>query len=137
MGSVEMLIKDLDKLFAMLDPNAVLPGGGSGGVGIDNLNDLFELQIADIKGSNHEFQDFSNVAELKGECFNILNEKVPLSKKDLCVNGRDLIDLGIGFKQGKKLGDCLDWLLECVIEDSSLNCKDSLENLSREWIESR
>ncbi len=34
-------------------------------VGIDNLDDLFELQIADIKGSAKEYHSFDNVLNLK------------------------------------------------------------------------
>lgn len=34
-------------------------------VGIDNLDDLFELQIADIKGSAKEYHSFDSVLNLK------------------------------------------------------------------------
>ncbi len=37
-------------------------------VGIDNLDDLFELQIADIKGSAKEYHSFDNVLNLKIKC---------------------------------------------------------------------
>ncbi len=34
-------------------------------VGIDNLDDLFELQIADIKGSAKGYHEFDNILNLK------------------------------------------------------------------------
>ena len=93
-------------------------------VGIDNLNDLFELQIADIKGCAKEYQDFSNVIKLKEECQRILFEKQPLLVKDLKINGNDLIQLG--FKQGKEIGETLNKLLEMVLENPELNNKEFL-----------
>jgi len=93
-------------------------------VGMDNLNNLFELQIADILGSAKEYQDFSNVVNLKEQCYKIINEKQPLTVKDLAINGNDLIYLG--FKQGKEIGIALNSLLEMVLENTELNNKEIL-----------
>lgn len=93
-------------------------------VGIENLDDLFELQIADIKGCAKEYQDFSNVLKLKEECYRILNEEQPLSVKDLKVNGNDLINLG--YKQGKEIGVTLNKLLDIILENPELNNKEDL-----------
>lgn len=51
-------------------------------VGIDNLDDLFELQIADIKGSAKEYHSFDSVLNLKIKCEKILSEKQPLTIND-------------------------------------------------------
>jgi len=93
-------------------------------VGVDNLNNLFELQIADILGSAKEYQDFSNVINLKEQCHRIINEKQPLTIKDLAINGKDLIYLG--FKQGKEIGIALNWLLEMVLINPNLNNYEDL-----------
>ena len=102
-------------------------------VGVDNLNNLFELQIADILGSAKEYQDFSNVINLKEQCCKIINEKQPLTVKDLAINGKDLME--IGFKQGKEIGIALNWLLEMVLINPDLNnYKDMSEHIIRRGI---
>lgn len=100
-------------------------------VGIENLEDLFELQIADLKGSAKEFQDFSKVLDLKHKCQTILDEKQPLSIKDLDISGSDLIDLGI--KQGKQIGETLNMLLETVLERPELNDKKKLIEITKKY----
>lgn len=96
-------------------------------VGVENLNDLFELQIADIKGCAEAYQNFDNVLKLKEECQRILNEQQPLSIKDLKVNGYDLMNLG--YKEGKDIGNKLKELLELVLENPELNTKEELLKL--------
>lgn len=92
-------------------------------VGVDNLDNLFELQIADIKGSANR-DDVSKVLKLKAECERILNEKQPLSIKDLNINGNDLIQMGV--PQGKDIGLILNNLLDIVLETPEVNTKDEL-----------
>jgi tRNA nucleotidyltransferase (CCA-adding enzyme) len=92
-------------------------------VGIDNIDNLINLQIADIIGSNPPF-DFKNVIELKEEINRILNTEEPLSVKDLEISGYDLMQLGM--KPGKKMGIALNELLEKVLENPELNTKNHL-----------
>jgi tRNA nucleotidyltransferase (CCA-adding enzyme) len=96
-------------------------------VGIDNLEDLFELQMADIKGASISYQNFDNILKLKEECQIILNEKQPLSIKDLNINGNDLMQLG--YKEGKDIGNKLKELLEIVLDNPEMNKKEILVNL--------
>ncbi|NFB58270.1 HD domain-containing protein [Clostridium botulinum] len=93
-------------------------------VGIDNLDDLFELQIADIKGSAKEYHSFDNVLNLKIKCKKIISEKQPLTIKDLDINGHDLMKLGIN--QGKEIGIMLNKLLDIILENPNLNNKEDL-----------
>ncbi len=93
-------------------------------VGIDNLDDLFELQIADIKGSAKEYHSFDNVLNLKIKCEKILSEKQPLTIKDLDIDGYDLMKLGIN--QGKEIGIILNKLLDIILENPNLNNKEEL-----------
>ena len=57
-----------------------------------------------------------------------------LSLKDLAVNGKDL--MAIGIPAGKQLGIILNELMECVLEDPQLNNKEALikiaESLKKE-----
>lgn len=92
-------------------------------IGENNIDDLINLQIADIIGSIPPY-DFKNVIDLKEEIYRVLNEKEPLSIKDLDINGYDLIN--IGMKPGKQMGEILNKLLEMVLENPDLNTKDIL-----------
>lgn len=92
-------------------------------VGIDNIERLFKLQIADINGSTKR-DGVSKLFELKNEVERILNEKQPLSIKDLEINGYDLIQLGI--PQGKQVGTVLNELMEMILENPELNRRDIL-----------
>ena len=97
-------------------------------VGINNLENLFCLRIADIKGSKNKDQSkIDNVMFLIEQCHRIISEKQPLTVKDLAINGRDL--MGIGIKQGVKMGQILNSLLEKVLENPELNNKEILLKL--------
>ena len=98
-------------------------------VGIENLDLLFELQIADIKGSKPQYDiyDIYDILNLKEECKRIIDEKQPLTVKDLAINGHDL--MALGYKQGKDIGAILTKLLDLVIENPELNIKDELLGL--------
>lgn len=95
-------------------------------VGTENLDNLFKLQIADIKGSKPP-HDFENVIALKNECEEVISEEQPLSVKNLDINGNDIIALG--YKQGKEIGLLLKYLLELVLENPKLNIKETLIQL--------
>lgn len=98
-------------------------------VGIDNLQELFKLQIADIKASACEYQDISVVLKIKEMCNKIISEKQPITTKDLAVDGKDLID--IGYTPGKKIGAVLETLLDIVLEKPELNNREFLLHYSR------
>jgi len=99
-------------------------------VGIDNLENLFCLRIADIKGSKNKDQSkIDNVTFLIGECHRIIAEKQPLTVKDLKINGYDLMELGV--KQGFMIGIILNGLLEKVLENYELNDRDVLLEIVR------
>jgi tRNA nucleotidyltransferase (CCA-adding enzyme) len=92
-------------------------------VGKDNLDELFELMDADIRASKppHDFTELKILAE---EVRRILNEKEPLTTKDLNINGYDLMT--IGYEPGRELGKILKYLLEKVLDQPELNIKEKL-----------
>ena len=98
-------------------------------VGKDNIYRLFMLQRADIKGSMPPY-DFSKIDYLEKKCIEIINNKEPLSVKDLKINGYDLMKIGI--KPGKEIGFILNSLLEKVLENPELNNKEDLLDLVKE-----
>jgi len=100
-------------------------------IGIENIDDLFELQIADIKGCKPP-HNFDSVFNLKNKVQEVLNAQQPLSIKDLDINGNDLIALGI--RPSKEMGDILNTLLEMVLENPELNNKEILLKLVEKMI---
>ena len=100
-----------------------------GRVGINNLDNLFELQTADIYGSIVDQKDIDNINLLKEKCYKIINEKQPLTIKDLAINGNEL--RSIGYTPGVKMGNKLKELLEIVLENPQLNNKKDLLELAK------
>jgi tRNA nucleotidyltransferase (CCA-adding enzyme) len=72
-------------------------------IGVENLEDLWELKKALIRGSRSS-ERFKSVEIERAEnnITEILQEKLPVSFKDLAVNGKDLFELG--YKEGKEIG---------------------------------
>ncbi|MBQ9744752.1 MAG: CCA tRNA nucleotidyltransferase [Clostridia bacterium] len=99
-------------------------------MGKDAFFELVQLQRADNKAQNPIYdrtEHFDRVEEIARQ---IISESECFSLKDLSVNGRDLMENG--FSRGKLLGEILDYLLKCVIEEKTENNKEALLRLARE-----
>jgi len=68
-----------------------------------------------------KLKKLENIEKMKKQVF---QESQCYSLKDLAVNGRDLIEIGI--QDGKKIGEILEWLLEQVIENRLENKRGDL-----------
>lgn len=93
-------------------------------LGEHNVDDLINLQIADIIGSKPPF-DFENVVLLKNELKRIIETKEPISVKQLAINGHDLMK-EYNLKSGKIIGEILKILLDHVLEFPENNKRDIL-----------
>ncbi len=91
-------------------------------LGEENLNRLFNLQEADILATVHT--DISNIENARKILKGILERKEPLSRKDLAINGRDLIDLG--FKEGPLIGEILGEIERSVFDENLTNDREIL-----------
>lgn len=94
-------------------------------IGMENLEDAWELKKALIKGC-HSSERFKS-AEIERAENNIretLQERPPVSLKDLAVKGKDLIELG--YNEGEEIGQILKELLNLVLEKPALNQKKIL-----------
>lgn len=104
-------------------------------VGRENLDDLYDLRIADIYGMHNQKVDFrfsepiGRLIELKDRITEELEKNNALSLKDLAINGNDLI--AAGFTKGKQLGVILNQLLDCVLEDPGMNTREKLMEVAR------
>lgn len=104
-------------------------------VGKENLEDLYDLRFADMYGMWNQkieikySEPVALLLELKERINEELTKQNALSLKDLNVNGKDLMENGI--PAGKKLGEILKHLLDCVIEDPSLNSREKLLEIAK------
>lgn len=104
-------------------------------VGKENLEDLFDLRLADMYGMWNENVDirYSDsvklLLELKDRIENELEKKSALTLKDLAINGKDLISIGI--PSGKQLGIILKELMNVVLEDPTQNDKETLLKIAK------
>jgi tRNA nucleotidyltransferase (CCA-adding enzyme) len=94
-----------------------------GRVGVENIEELFELQIADSKGHRKD-ADYTPILKRREEVRKILAQGEPISVNQLKINGDDLMKLG--FRPGKEIGVLLKELLDLVLEKPELNTKEDL-----------
>jgi tRNA nucleotidyltransferase (CCA-adding enzyme) len=95
----------------------------------ENLEEQFLLREADHIGSGRE-PHAGALNELRARVAAQLDAGVALDLHGLAVDGSDLMS-ELGVAQGPGLGRLLDWLLERVIADPSINTHDALLDLAR------
>lgn len=100
-------------------------------IGVELFPMLLEVQRADAKAqSNYKQQEkFERLDETEKIYKEILCKKQCVVLKDLAINGGDLIQEGI--EQGVRIGEILHGLLELVLEDPSLNERETLLSIVR------
>ena len=99
-------------------------------VGEGEIFNLFALQKADIKCSNKN-ATIKHIIEREKKVNSILENKEAYEVNQMNINGRDLIDLG--FKEGKVIGEILEYLLEQIMEKPELNNKETLKNIALKY----
>jgi tRNA nucleotidyltransferase/poly(A) polymerase len=93
-------------------------------VGEDNLANVYRLRRADAYATAATEPGPDFLLPLADRVEKILEEKHAFSLKDLAVNGKDLIDMGV--LPGKTIGIILNELLETVLDDPDQNTRETL-----------
>lgn len=96
-------------------------------VGPGNLDNLFELQLADIKGTERSGRDAERIMHVRNKCWEMLSRREPLTTHDLDISGYDLMVLG--YDAGEAIGEALDYLLDIAVDNPALNDKKILLEL--------
>lgn len=99
-----------------------------GKVGTENLESLFQLQMADREG-HKDNADFTPILKRKEAIEKILQNGEAYTIGMLKINGNDLIKLG--FKPGKEIGIILEELLNKVMERPEMNNRERLIELAK------
>lgn len=103
-------------------------------IGLACFPEIFQIKRADVLAQSmykreeklqkiDAFESLYNEIRAKGQC---------LEKKELAVNGKDLLKLGV--PQGRLVGEVLDVLFLRVIQDPTQNQKDILLQLAQEYL---
>jgi poly(A) polymerase/tRNA nucleotidyltransferase (CCA-adding enzyme) len=100
-------------------------------VGADLLDDLFALRAADNSASGVPDPDSAGLDDLRARIEQALAGS-PLSQGQLAVDGRDLT-AELALAPGPLVGGLLRRLLEAVLDDPSLNRRELLLGLARQW----
>lgn len=96
-------------------------------VGLENIPDLFALRRADTAAMNPDV-NVGYLAELQERIDRVVAEENALNVKDLKIDGRDVME-ALALPPGPKIGKVLDALLEKVLDDPSLNTRETLLKL--------
>jgi tRNA nucleotidyltransferase (CCA-adding enzyme) len=99
-------------------------------VGVNSINDLFRLRIADQFGMTNTSKDSENLYKFANRISKILENESTFSIQDLEISGTDL-QKEAGIKKGPMIGVILKELLQTVLDDPSLNDKETLLTISK------
>ncbi len=104
-------------------------------VGVENMDDLIKLRIADREGSGTKHTPLSRgTMHLLRRIDKVLAEDSAFSLADLAVNGNDVMRVA-EINPGPAVGEILDLLLDEVLEDPALNTRPALEERIRALVE--
>jgi tRNA nucleotidyltransferase (CCA-adding enzyme) len=95
-------------------------------VGVDRVDDLYELARADAKGKGKdEGEQLAQVESLRERATAVLAAGDAITVRALAITGGDLIK-ELSLSPGRRIGVLLDALLEQVTDDPSINTRDEL-----------
>ena len=127
----ERVVLLIGKHMTRLEPDKKLLRRQLGRLGWETVEQLLWLQEADMgskgTGNPEEMGIFSKIREVLEE---IRAENACLTLKDLAVNGYDLQALGL---TGRAIGQCLNILLEKVLEEELPNEREALLAFVKTW----
>lgn len=102
--------------------------------GVDFVYEVISIRMADIlsQSSYNREEKIENVNFVKQTLEEIIENNQKFSLKDLAINGRDLI--AIGVKPGPKMGEILENVLNEVLEDPNLNQYETLIEIAKKYM---
>lgn len=100
-------------------------------VGMENLNDLILLRLADRRGNGQRDGLPAPILELQNRIEKVIEEDSALTVKDLDIDGH-LIMNEFNIKPGPVIGKILNELLEMVLDDPETNNREVLLTKARE-----
>jgi len=103
-------------------------------VGIENIEELFALRIADATSEPESMWSPEEIVALQARISAILKEDNAFKISDLEITGNDMIN-EFGIEPGPIIGKTMAYLLDQVLEDPKLNGKKELLTLAKQFID--
>ena len=97
-------------------------------VGVEHLDALFALRAGDVRARGQGEEPGVEIDELRARIADEIAKASALKITDLAVGGADVMEV-LGCKPGPIIGEVLRALLERVLDDASLNTRDTLRAL--------
>ncbi len=101
-----------------------------GKIGLEHFLLLMEVKKADNSAKHtfvlKELKEYDKLAETARR---LAEEQACMSVSDLAINGRDLLEIGLN---GREIGDCLNEMLERVIDEQLENSREKLLAFAQE-----
>jgi tRNA nucleotidyltransferase (CCA-adding enzyme) len=103
-------------------------------VGTDRVEDLYALNEADVRAKGRDpNDDLAALLGLKAHVKRVIEAGAALTAKDLRIDGNDLMR-ELPLEPGPLLGRILRHLLDLVVGDPSLNERETLLALARDYV---
>ena len=99
-------------------------------VGTENIDDLFTLRMADRKGNGARRGLPAPIDRLRKRIEHVIEQDNAFSVRDLDINGNILME-ELDLVPGPLIGRILNELLESVLDDPSLNSRETLLAMAR------
>lgn len=95
-------------------------------MGLESFPEIFAVKRADTMAQSMYMrqQKLDAIDQFEALYDRMIEKQVCVQKKDLALNGKDLLELGV--PQGKKVGEILDLLFAQVIEEPAKNTREEL-----------
>ncbi len=101
-------------------------------VGEENIDDLFQLRIADATSNPKTAFEPKEIENLQRRISEVRQKDMALKITDLAVTGEDIVSLGV--PRGPEIGKILNYLLDQVLEDPLVNTRDKLIDLTKKYV---
>jgi len=102
-------------------------------VGLDNIENLFTLRMADRKGNGARKGLPAPIERLKKRIDAVIEQENAFSVRDLEINGNDIME-EFDLRPGPIIGKILNELLEMVLDNPELNEREKLIAKTREML---
>lgn len=99
-------------------------------VGVENLNDILEIRMADRRGNGMRDGMPQPIRELLRRIDRIKEAENAITVRDLDIDGYAVMD-GFGVQPGPIIGHILNELLEMVLDDPEMNTREKLMEKAR------
>ena len=99
-------------------------------VGVENLNDILEIRMADRRGNGMRDGMPQPIRELLRRIDRIKEAENAITVRDLDIDGYAVMD-GFGIQPGPIIGHILNELLEMVLDDPDMNTREKLMEKAR------